>query len=128
MTTFAQLAARVATCRIFPARREVPLALRHLVDYISSDQPIDRDDRLALAALLAGKLNRAGGRPALSSEDHERRNGLAADGRKMLRDLCAEGVPHLDALSAAANWAKDQPRNTEGRKAASLRKDIQRAR
>lgn len=128
MTSFAQLAARVATCRIFPARREVPLALRELVDYISSDLPIDPTDRLALASLLIGKFNRASGRPALSAEDHERRHGLAADGRKMLKDLCANGVPHLDALSAAANWAKDQPRNIEGRKAASLRKDIQRAR
>lgn len=128
MTSFAQLAARVATCRIFPARRDVPLALRQLVDYISSDQPINRADRLALAALLVGALNRTSGRPALSEEDHKRRDSLVTDARAMRDNLRTEGIPYHDALSAAANWAKDQPRNTEGRKAASLRKDIQRLR
>jgi len=128
MSAFSQLVDAAARDRIFPARREVPLALRNLVDYLASGKPIDLTEQLALATLLVGKLNRARGRPALSPEDHERRSGLAADGRKMFQDLCAEGVPYHDALSDAANWARDQPRNTEGRKAASLRKDIQCAR
>lgn len=123
--TFTELVSAAAARRIFPARRELNPVLQDLINYVASDRPFTADERRILAALMAGKFNRASGRPALSQADHERRDSLVADARAMFNELRTSGVKYHDALSTAANWAKDQPRNTEGRKAASFRKDIQ---
>jgi hypothetical protein len=98
-------------------------ASSELILRLLAETPLTRNERVTLAELLAGVLNRAG-TPMEKAEDAEAYRRLVVDANAKFRHMRAAGVETYEARVLAAEWAANQPA-AKDKSASTIERDMQ---